>query len=155
MARKFTVSRVGGTDGFAAFDVRGNQVTAEFEHAWQAHLYGGQWSRSPDAFKRLGFKKVDTGSNYRAWQSRPFWGVKATIMKHPQTKWSAIVWVDSDSRHDFTADTREACAGWVNGFGNLEVTTRNILNPDAGEFTISRREKGGCTDPGTETYHCM
>jgi hypothetical protein len=40
-------------------------------------------------------------------------------------------------------------------WGNEQVMTCNILNPAAGKFPIARSLKGGCCDPGTETYHCM
>jgi len=33
-------------------------------------------------------------------------------------------------------------------------TTRNILNPEAGEFEIPINTPYYC-DPGSETYHCM
>jgi hypothetical protein len=33
-------------------------------------------------------------------------------------------------------------------------TTRNILNPEAGEFEIPINTPYFC-DPGSETYHCM
>jgi hypothetical protein len=50
----------------------------------------------------------------------------------------------------------DACMDWVsNVWGNEPVMTSNILNPAAGEFPIARKAKGGCCDPGTETYHCM
>lgn len=35
------------------------------------------------------------------------------------------------------------------------VETRNILNPDAGPIMIRISQRGGCCDPGTETYHSM
>jgi hypothetical protein len=35
------------------------------------------------------------------------------------------------------------------------VETRNLLNPSAGPIMIRKSELGTCTDPGTETYHCM
>ena len=39
--------------------------------------------------------------------------------------------------------------------GDTLVETRNLLNPDAGPIMIRRSQKGGCCDPGTETYWSM
>jgi hypothetical protein len=45
---------------------------------------------------------------------------------------------------------------WVaNVWGNEPVMTYNMLNREAGEFPIARKQKGGCCDPATERYHCM
>ena len=156
--KKFSVSRVGGTDGFGVYDVRGNRVgNREFEHRWEAEFAGVHWACAKPLFSRLGFKPVNTGSNNRAWEARPFYGIHAIIVKHPQTKWIALVTV-ADNPVDSRAErfkTRTEAAKFVSGFGDGMVMTRNILNRDAGEFPIARRDKGGCTDPGTETYHCM
>lgn len=35
------------------------------------------------------------------------------------------------------------------------VETYNLLDPDKKPILIRLSEKGGCTDPGTEQYHCM
>lgn len=35
------------------------------------------------------------------------------------------------------------------------VDTYNLLDPDKKPIKIRISEKGGCTDPATETYHCM
>ena len=35
------------------------------------------------------------------------------------------------------------------------VETRNLLNPEAGPIKISAADRGGCCDPGTETYWSM
>ena len=49
---------------------------------------------------------------------------------------------------------REALAE-LDKWGDEPVMTYNMLNREAGEFPIARRQKGGCCDPSTETYHCM
>ena len=54
-----------------------------------------------------------------------------------------------------TFATLNAALQFVHQYGGIMVTTRNILNPEAGDLEIALRNKGGCTDPGTEKYHCM
>lgn len=49
---------------------------------------------------------------------------------------------------------REALTA-LDKWGDEPVMTYNMLNREAGEFPIARRQKGGCCDPATETYHCM
>ena len=65
-----------------------------------------------------------------------------------------MVTVD-DIQITYVHDTLKGVLSLINAHGDDIKTTRNILNPDAGEIEISRRNWGGCTDPGTETYHCM
>ena len=40
-------------------------------------------------------------------------------------------------------------------YGKEQLKTRNMMNPEAGEVSIDRSDKGGCCDPGTETYWSM
>jgi len=50
----------------------------------------------------------------------------------------------------------DAALNWVdNVWGNEPVETSNLLNPKAGKLQISRKNRGGCCDPGTETYWSM
>lgn len=162
MAKQYTVKKFDGCGGlYAAVNHKGERVTplkADESAAW---LDGHHWSHAPTTFKRLGFKPAKTGSNIKAWECRPFWGCKAIIIKGPKD-WAASVEVrtevgglETTETHADTFSTREAAADYVNAFGNDEIETRNILNPEAGPLMIARRNKGGCTDPGTETYHCM
>ena len=155
--KKFTVARVGGTDGFGIFDVRGNQVgTREFEQEWEARLAGCHWACAGPLFTRLGFKPAETGNNYRAWEARPFYGIHAIVTKHPQTDWAVIVTVGSsamDARGE-VFKTREAAAKFVNSFGDGFVTLRDAMTGK--EFQQDRRTAG---KPGIcrsmESYYTM
>lgn len=40
-------------------------------------------------------------------------------------------------------------------YGKEQLKTRNMMNPEAGEVSIDRSDKGSCCDPGTETYWSM
>ena len=159
MAKKFTVSRVGGTDGWAAFDWKGRQVTNERSEKWRAELDGHHWSHAPSLFKRLGFKSVKTGNNYQAWKARPFWGIDALIAKHSQTDYYAQVIVSYPERmgrgNVRMADnfpTRQKALEWVREFGNEYITLTDARFGH--EFETIRNGAGTATCPSREAYHC-
>jgi hypothetical protein len=147
--RKFTVSQIHGGE-WAAFDSRGNMISGPHPEEWMAQLYGTHAACAPSLVKRLNLRKVDgvlTG--------RPFGGVKVhSVHKQTSGEWRAVVTVD-DRDVTYVANTRTAVLKLIAAHGRDIKTTRNILNPNAGEIEISRSEWGGCTDPGTERYHSM
>lgn len=86
----------------------------------------------------------------------------------PEMKWSEIVealiaegctkreaYNASREADEFNRD-EWAIAEAADFHNNIEKTrtTRNILNPEAGEFEIPVNTPNSC-DPGSETYHCM
>lgn len=151
--RKFTIEK--RPAGFVAVDVRGKVISGPHPEEWMASLYGTHAACAPTLFKSLGFRPVKTGSNYKAWQARPFGGVTALITKHPARKeWFAECSVDGTLIR-YVADTRAKLCELINAHGDDIKLTRNILNPDSRDIEIARRDWGGCTDPGTERYHCM
>lgn len=97
------------------------------------------------------------------YQGRPFYGVTATIRKLPDTTSGPYKWVlttldqnGNDHREMYISKrTMAECLTTLDSYGDVMVKTTNILNPDAGEFDIPLRDKGGCCDPGTERYHSM
>lgn len=124
---------------------------AENDAQMAAHYY----RMSTSAFSRLKFRKIEN-TGYSSYSGRVCYGVQGALEKTDGAyPWAAMAIVDDGEPEYNTFKTREAAAKWLLAFGNLQVMTRNILNPDAGEFPISRSEKGGCCDPGTETYHSM
>ena len=147
--KKFTVQRL--ATGFAVFDVRGGQVGVRvFAEEWEARLAGVHWACAPSLVKQLNLKKVDG-----ILSGRPFGGVQVGgFCKQPTGRWAAIVTVDGDRRTYVGRTQKEVCLQ-IKAHGDDIMKTRNILNRDAGEIDIARSEWGGCTDPGTETYHCM
>lgn len=65
-------------------------------------------------------------------------------------------WVFVNGYPKARAKSLNEAMNWVaNVWGNEPVMTHNMLNREAGEFPIARKEKGGCCDPATERYHCM
>ena len=149
--KKFTIARVGGTDGFGVFDVRGNRVgNMEFSEEWKARLAATHWACAPSLSVRLNLKKVNG-----VLSGRPFGGVKVeSVYKQPSGEWRALVTVDG-IRITYIHDTLKGVLTLINAHGDDVKKTRNILNPAAGEMDISRRNWGGCCDPGSETYHSM
>jgi hypothetical protein len=149
--RKFTIARVGGTDGFAVFDVRGNRVgRMEFAAEWEAHLAAVHWACSGSLAKRLRLKKVNG-----VLAGRPFGGVRVVgVYKQPSGEWRGVVEVDGEIIN-LVYNTMTGVLNHINRFGDDLKKTRNMLNPASKEFDIARRDWGGCTDPGSETYHCM
>lgn len=150
MAKRFTVSQIPGGQ-WAAFDVRGSMVSGPHSEEWQAHLYGGHWSRSPSQVKQLRLKRNASG----ALVGRPFYGVSVTVYKTHTGEWRADAIVDGEARELYGHNTRRSVLSAVQAIGREQVETVNILNRDAGPIAITRADKGGCTDPGTERYHCM
>jgi len=136
---------------YVVLDVRGNQVgTMEFKEEWEARLAAVHWACAPSLVKQLNLKKVDG-----IFSGRPFGGVKVESMyKQASGEWRAIVTVDGE-RVTYIANTQKAVCLLIKAHGDDIKITRNILNPASREIRIARSEWGGCTDPGTETYHCM
>lgn len=135
---------------------RGKTVSDNLRDEQTAQLNAHHFRHAPTTFKRLGFKGrgVAPTRSKTSFLARPFWGVKAEIAK-AEKGWTATVIVDDRPAETKTCRTRELAAEWVRTFGNEKLTTRNMLNPEAGDIEISRSEKGGCTDPGTERYWSM
>lgn len=123
---------------------------------WQAELQAMHYRHSGSLASKLKLKKVDG-----ILQGRPFWGVQVAVYKQPSGAWRGNVTIASQEdpieyRHiTYVAHTREAVLKLIAKHGQDVLQTINILNPSAGRIDISRSEYGGCTDPGTETYHCM
>lgn len=109
---------------------------------------------SPTLQKRLGFKKKHGSVDGTIW-ARPFWNVYAEIVKTSDGNWQTLCTVDGEDRYFAPQKTKTAALKALCPLGDEMLTTRNILNPEAGDIAISRSEKGGCTDPGTERYHSM
>lgn len=149
MARKFTVSQT-TTGQWAAFNVRGELVAGPFDEQWQASLYGTHWATAPSLFKRL---KLSTRDGITT--GHPFAGVSVdSLYRQTSGEWRAVCTIDGE-RITYVGNTRETVLKLIAAHGRDIKKTRNILNPDAGEIEITRAEWGGCTDPGTERYHCM
>ena len=154
MDRKYTVEKHDGCGGlFQAVDSKGEAIGPLRADESGAHLDGFHWSRRPTRFKRYGFKKMANQEN-TVYRARPFWGVEARITKVGDS-WFCSIKVDGEMVETRSHRTREAAAASVGPYGSQQVETKNILNPEAGVIMIDRASKGGCTDPGTETYHCM
>ena len=114
--------------------------------------------------KELGLKRKDgviTGF--------PYYGVKVAIVKrtsdlHPDhyiahIEISDIVefngGVNLCGIHTVRRFKLYEVLGYIDALGDREVLTSNMLNRSAGKFPIALRDKGGCCDPDTETYHTM
>jgi hypothetical protein len=98
------------------------------------------------------FQKVAAGHYQLKW-----WGdvvdVKREFVGIKPTKWWQIT-VNGEFKQMKLGFGN--AVNWVaNVWGKEPVMTHNILNPAAGEFPISRDQKGGCCDPATERYHSM
>jgi len=153
--KKYTVEMIKGGQ-WAGFDSRGNQIALPNSDKWIVERVACMWAMSPGLFTTLKFKPVDTGSNYRAWEARPFYGVHAIITKHPQTDWAALVTVGDnplDARAE-TFKTRAAAAEFVATFGEGKVTLRDAMTGK--EFLQDRNVAG---KPGIcrsmESYYTM
>ncbi len=129
-------------------------------------------------FKRNRIKRVKADGSY---VGVPFRGVGVTITKEQHkhffdesTQWlmnigvTGLDFVDANAvaeqftsefavmgNAQFRTQTLRECVALLEQLGNIEVYTTNILNPKAGRFPIKLSQKGGCCDPGTETYHQM
>ena len=149
MKKNVWVNRV--QDGWAVIDGT-TQVGELFTDETRAHLAAHHYSHAPSLQSQLKIKKCETG-----YHGRPFWSVDVLISKTGtgECKWELNAEVDGIDRSPVFYVTLNAALRAVQKIGGEKVTTRNILNPEAGEFEIDRASKGGCCDPGTETYHCM
>lgn len=147
--RKFTIAQT-STGEWAAFDVRGKIISGPHAEQWMASLYGTHAACAPSQVKRLNLRKVDG-----VLQGRPFGGVHVkALFKQHSGEWRSVVEVDGNLIN-YIHDTRKGVLDLIEAHGRDIMKTRNILNPEAGEIDIERRDWGGCTDPGTERYHCM
>jgi hypothetical protein len=117
---------------------------------WVAELAAHHYRHAPSLLKTLRLKKCENG-----YHGRPYWGVDALVSKTDNGNWSLSLIVDDHDRGISLYPTRQAALEAIVKVGSETTKTVNILNPEAGEFDISRSEKGGCCDPSTETYHCM
>lgn len=94
-------------------------------------------------------ERVAAGHYELRWQ-----GNVVTILKLKQGPYNWVVRVDGVER--FYAQKFNGALHWVDAvWGNEFVETVNLLNPGAGKVRIARRDRGGCTDPGTERYWAM
>ena len=131
------------------------QVGEPHQYEDRARLAAHHYSHAPSLQSQLKIKRINNERGL-AYIGRPFWCVNVRIQKTSgDCPWALQVWVDDVERPVvFHASLKNALIAVVR-IGREKVTTRNILNPQAGEFEIDRASKGGCCDPGTETYHCM
>ena len=109
------------------------------------------WGKSTYGMMRY-MRMVSAGHYKLEW-----WGDTVTIDRLDNFAGKQALWevrVNGDYKH--CAGVLDAAMDWVaNVWGNEPVMTYNMLNRKAGEFPIARKDKGGCCDPATETYHCM
>ena len=98
----------------------------------------------------MGYMKMVAAGHYKLeWQGDV---VEITRGAHGSNFWTVTV----NRVFKVSSGTLAGAMHWVDiVWGNEPVMTHNILNPAAGEFPIERKAKGGCCDPGTETYHSM
>ena len=104
-----------------------------------------------NVYGMMGYMRMAHAGNYvLEWQ-----GDVVSIKKQQDIgyhRW--YVYVNDVFKYD--AKTLDAAMGWVdNVWGNEQVETFNLLNQKAGPVMIARKNRGGCTDPGTETYWSM
>jgi hypothetical protein len=146
------------TGGFAVFSIStGNQVAGTFfRDEWQAELVLHHMRNAPSLQKQL---KIHRIKNERgtAYIGRPFWSIEVRIQKVDSSEcpWRLQVWDENGKRSPTFFTSLQRALEAVQKIGREKTTTRNILNPGAGEIEIERSAKGGCCDPGTETYHSM
>ncbi len=99
----------------------------------------------------------ETGKNHTSYKFfETLGGAKASLTA---LKKKAVKNPDSYALRDVhklvaaTVEDWQASAAFA--YSQEMVETINILNPSAGPIMIKRCEKGGASDPGTETYHSM
>ena len=107
------------------------------------------WGKSTYGMMRY-MRMISPGHYRLEWQ-----GDVVEVKKHKDIgyhRW--YVYVNREFKYD--GKTFNEALGWVsNVWGNEPVETYNMLNRKAGPLTISRKERGGCCDPATETYWSM
>ena len=105
------------------------------------------WGKNVYGMMRY-LKRVRSGFYRLEWQ-----GDVVEIQRAPVSKvWD--VYVNGNLRVAYP--TFNQAVNWVdNIWGSEEVETYNMLNRAAGPLKIARKNYGGCTDPGTETYWSM
>jgi len=141
--------------GWVVLD-KGVQVGEPHEYEDRAQLHAHHYRFAPSLQSRLKIKRIKNERGL-AYIGRPFWCVNVRIQKSGsgECPWALQVWVDDVERSVVFYTSLNAALKAVAKIGREKTTTRNILNPGAGEIEIERSEKGGCCDPGTETYHSM
>ena len=104
------------------------------------------WGKGTYGMMRY-MRRVTSGMYVLEWQ-----GDVVDITKHKDIgyhRWYVYV----NRKFAYDAKTLDGAMDWVdNVWGNEQVDTSNLLNPSAGVLKISRKHRGGCCDPGTETY---
>ncbi len=145
---KTNVNVIAKANGLFRIEYRGKTISDNIPSEQQAHLQAHHFTHAPSLAKRLNLKKVDG-----ILKGRPFWGVEVAITKI-ENEWMVAAHIDGKPEGRWFK-TRQAALSWVASLGKEMLTTRNILNPEAGDIQIARSAKGGCTDPGTERYHSM
>jgi len=100
----------------------------------------------------MGYMKMVAAGHYKLeWQ-----GDTVEVTKMQDIGYHGRWYVSVNGSYKVDYKTLDSAMEWVDQvWGNEPVMTHNILNPAAGEFPIERKAKGGCCDPGTETYHSM
>ena len=100
---------------------------------------------------------------------RPYYGVKVQIVKSTSHlhRDHYLAHIEISSSVEFNGEVNlgeihsvkrfklHEVLGYIDALGDREVLTSNMLNRGAGKFPIALRDKGGCCDPDTETYHSM
>jgi hypothetical protein len=150
--RKFTIEK--RAEGWVAVGVRGNIISGPHDEEWKASLYGTHAACAPSLQKRLSLKKIPNSVDGTI-GGRPFAGVYVEIVKVCNGTWQTLCEVDNETRELPNTKTKNEALEAINEIGNEIVKTHNLLNPEAGEIDIARRDWGGCTDPGTERYWSM
>lgn len=147
---KTNVNVVAKANGLYRVEYRGKTISDNLRDKMTAELNAHHFRHAPSLVKTLGLKRRDG-----ILKGRPFWGAQVEIEKTESGNWELRAEVDGSDRGRELFKTRQAALEAVCRIGREKMTTRNMLNPEAGEIEISRSEKGGCCDPATETYWSM
>lgn len=101
------------------------------------------------------YRKAITGSGWETYHYYQLnWLGDVVTIKKASRKGGWNVYVNDQYKIGYLY--LDDCMDWVaNVWGNEPVPTENLLNPKAGRLMIARKDRGGCTDPGTETYWSM
>lgn len=84
--------------------------------------------------------------------TRPYGGIhQFNSPRGAKTSLSALLRRTKRVADEFMVVTRE----YFDEYLDPMVETTNILGTPGNIVMIRKSEKGGCTDPGTERYHCM
>lgn len=106
------------------------------------------WGKGTYGMMRY-MRRVANGVYQLNWQ-----GSAVAIIRLKQGPYKWVVKVDDVTK--LYTETLNQAMFWVdNVWGNEPVETYNLLNKQAGPLKIARKNRGGCCDPGTETYWSM